>query len=139
MAMNLTPPSSDTLPKPLYRRLDAPYWCFVGILAALCFGPLLWILPISQGDREGFAMLLGVPLMFGAFILGIVGLVLASIHWQEWPLAAMAFAGILFLLSWNLDDPGMEIAAAAYVVLISYFCARWFFFRRKRMKQAEDQ
>jgi len=135
--MNLTSARSMHSGRPLYRRLDTAYGCFVGILAVLCFGPLLWILPISQGNKEGFAMLLGVPLMFGAFILGVVGLILAGIYWREWPLAILAFAGILFLLSWNLDENIMEIAAAAYMVLLICFCGRWFFFRRRKMKKAE--
>ena len=81
-------------------------------------------------------MLLGVPLMFAAFLLGIVGLVLGCIHWREWPLATMALAGIAFLLSWNLEERTMEIAAVVYAALLTSLCGRWFFFRRTKMKQA---
>jgi apolipoprotein N-acyltransferase len=78
------PPSGTKAVKLSYRSLDFAYACFAFIAFALCFGPLLWILPLSQGDREGYAMLLGVPIMFGAFIAGIVGLVLAIVYRSEW-------------------------------------------------------
>jgi hypothetical protein len=118
--------------------LDIAYGCFACILAVMCFGPLLWILPINQGDKEGYAILLGIPLMFAAFLLGIAGIVFAGTHWKEWPLAAMALTGIAFLLSWNLDTRAMEIAAVLYATLLASLCGRWFFSQRRKMKQADN-
>jgi hypothetical protein len=131
------PPSGTKAVKLSYRSLDFAYACFAFIAFALCFGPLLWILPLSQGDREGYAMLLGVPIMFGAFIAGIVGLVLAIVYRSEWQLGAMAVAGIFFLETWALDETIMEIAAVFYTVMIVSFCGGWFFYRRRKMKRAE--
>jgi phosphotransferase system glucose/maltose/N-acetylglucosamine-specific IIC component len=119
-----------------YRSLDSAYGCFVFIALVLCFGPLLWMLPIGQGDKEGYAMLLGVPLMFAAFIAGIIGLVLSIVHRKEWPLGAMAAASVIFLLSWSLDEQVMMVAAVLYLAVLVSFCARWFFYRRRKMKQA---
>ena len=124
-------------PEPLYPSLDVAYSCFAFIAFALCFGPLLLVLPLSRGDREGYAMLLGVPIMFGAFLAGIVGLVLAIRHPSHWQLGTMAFAGILFLLTWAGPEDLMEIAAVLYTLLIVSFCVSWFFFRRRKMKRAE--
>ena len=131
------PPPMTKAVKLSYRHLDFAYVCFACIALALCFGPLLWILPIRQGDKEGYAMLLGVPIMFGAFIAGIVGLVLSIMYRSEWQLGTMAVAGVAFMLTWALDETTMEIAAAFYTVMIVSFCGRWFFFRRRKMKQAE--
>jgi hypothetical protein len=131
------PPPGTKDVKLSYRHLDFAYLCFACIAFALCFGPLLWVLPLNQGDREGYAMLLGVPIMFGAFIAGIVGLVLAIIYRSEWQLGAMGFAGVVFLGTWALDETIMEIAAVFYTVMIISFCVGWFFFRRRKMKRAE--
>jgi len=131
------PPPGTKAVKPSYRSLDFAYLCFACIAFALCFGPLLWVLPLSQGDREGYAMLLGVPIMLGAFIAGIVGLVLAIAYRREWQLGAMGFAGVVFLGTWALDETIMEIAAVFYTVMIVSFCGGWFFYRRRKMKRAE--
>lgn len=131
------PPPTTKAVKPSYQQLDFPYLCFAFIAFALCFGPILWILPISQGDREGYAMLLAVPIMFGAFIAGIVGLVQSIVYRSEWQLGAMSTAGVVFMLTWALDETTMEIAAACYAVMLISFCGGWFFFRRRKMKKAE--
>jgi hypothetical protein len=131
------PPSGTKVVKLSYRSLDFAYACFAFIAFALCFGPLLWILPLSQGDREGYAMLLGVPIMFGAFMAGIVGLVLAIVYRSEWQLGAMAVAGVFFTLTLALDEDLMMIAAVFYTVMLVSFCGGWFFYRRTKMKRAE--
>lgn len=120
-----------------YRRLDSGYVCFAFIALVLCFGPLLWVLPISQGDREGYAILVGLPLMFLAFIAGIAGLVLSIVHKNEWPLTVMAAASVIFALSLALDEEVMMAMAALYVVVSVSLCARWFFYSRRKIKQAE--
>jgi hypothetical protein len=131
------PPPGTKAVKPSYRSLDFAYLCFACIAFALCFGPLLWVLPLSQGDREGYAMLLGVPIMLGAFIAGIVGLVLAIAYRSEWQLGAMAVAGVFFVLTLALDEDLMMIAAVFYTLMIVSFCGGWFFYRRRKMKRAE--
>jgi len=131
------PPPTTKPAKLSYQQLDFPYVCFAFIVFALCFGPILWILPIRQGDREGYAMLFAVPIMFGAFIAGIAGLVQSNVYSSEWQLGAMSTAGVVFMLTWALDETTMEIAAACYAVMIISFCGQWFFFRRRKMKKAE--
>jgi hypothetical protein len=64
--MAASAPSPPVKPESSYRSLDAAYACFAFIAFALCFGPLLWLLPLSEGDRQGYGMLLGIPIMFGA-------------------------------------------------------------------------
>lgn len=131
------PPPGTKDVKLSYRHLDFAYLCFACIAFALCFGPLLAILPISQSAKEGYAMLLILPITFGAFIAGIVGLVLAIVYRSEWQLGAMGFASVAFLGTLALDEDIMMIAAVFYVVVLISFCGGWFFFRRKRMKQAQ--
>jgi hypothetical protein len=132
--MNATVPPPSVPPS--YRNLDFAYFCFACIALALCFGLVLSILPISQGDKEGYAMLLGIPII-GAFAAGIAGLVLSILYRSEWQLGAMTVGGVAFMLTWALDEMTMEIAAVCYtVVVISFFCG-WFFFRRRKMKQGE--
>jgi phosphotransferase system glucose/maltose/N-acetylglucosamine-specific IIC component len=104
---------------------------------ALGFGPLLAILPISQSAKEGYAMLLILPITFGAFIAGLVGLVLAIVHRSEWQLGAMGFASVAFVGTFALDEDIMMIAAVFYMVMLISFCGGWFFFRRRKMKEAE--
>ena len=123
--------------KPSYRRLDFAYGCFACIALAMCFGPLLWILPVRQGGKEEIAMLLVVPIMFGAFLAGIAGLVFSIVYWREWPLGIMAGASIAFLLTWGRKEKTMLIAAVFYVVVLVSFCGWWFFFRRRKMRQVE--
>jgi predicted lysophospholipase L1 biosynthesis ABC-type transport system permease subunit len=82
-------------------------------------------------------MLFAVPIMFGAFIAGIAGLVQSIVYSSEWQLGAMSTAGVVFMLTWALDETTMEIAAACYTVMIISFCGQWFFFRRRKMKKAE--
>jgi hypothetical protein len=141
--MNATAPTPDVptpgkkVVKPSYRQLDFAYGCFLCIVFALGFGPFLWLLPLTQGDREGYGMLLGVPIMFGAFIAGGVGLVLAIVHRSEWQLGAMAVASVVFLATWALDEETMMVAAVLYTVVLISFCGGWFFFRRRKMKRAE--
>jgi hypothetical protein len=141
--MNATAPTPSVPPpgtkavKLSYRSLDFAYACFAFIAFALCFGPLLWILPLNRGDREGYAMLLGVPIMFAAFMAGIVGLVLAIVYRSEWQLGAMAVASVVFLATWALDEQTMMVAAVFYTVVLISFCGGWFFFRRRKMKRAE--
>ncbi|HET9837117.1 MAG TPA: hypothetical protein VFR84_02705 [Candidatus Angelobacter sp.] len=137
--MAASAPSPPVKAEPSYRSLDVAYGCFAFIAFALCFGPLLWILPLSEGDREGYGMLLGVPIMFGAFLAGLMGLVLAIVHRSHWQLAAMAVAGVLFLLTWAGPEDAMEFAAVCYAVLIVSFCVTWFFFLRRKMKRAERE
>lgn len=122
--------------KPSYRNLDSAYGCFLFIALVFCFGPVLAILPISHGDKEGLAMLLAIPIVFASFGVGIRGLVLAIIYREEAPLPIMAVAGILFLVSLSLDEDVMMAAAALYTLMIFGFCGRWFFSRRKKMKRA---
>jgi uncharacterized membrane protein len=131
------PPPKTKAAEPSYRQLDVPYGCFACIALALCFGPLLWILPISQGNKEGYAMLLGIPIMFAAFLAGIVGLILAIVHRSEWQLVIMAFGGIVFLLTWTMDEQIMMMAAYVYGVVLVSCCGNWFFFRRRKLKRAE--
>lgn len=133
----IVPPPPVKL-EPSYRSLDVAYGCFACIAFALCFGPLLWILPLSQGDREGYAMLLVIPIMLGAFLAGIVGLVLAIVHRSHWQLGAMAVAGVVFLVTWAGPEDIMEVAAALYTLLILSFCGRWFFSLRRKVKRAES-
>ena len=49
-------------------------------------------------------MLLGVPIRFGAFIADIVGLVQSIVYRSEWQLGAMSTAGVVFMLTWALDE-----------------------------------
>ena len=81
-------------------------------------------------------MLLGIPIMLASFGFGIRGLTLAIIYREEVQLPIMAVAGILFLLSWSLDEDVMMAAAVLYTLMIFGFCGYWFFCRRKKMKQA---
>ena len=133
---NIPPPGTKTV-KPSYRSLDFAYGCFACIVFALGFGPLLAILPISQGAKEGYAMLLILPITLGAFLAGLVGLVLAIVHRSEWQLGAMGFASVAFLGTFALDEDIMMIAAVFYMVMLISFCGGWFFYRRRKMKQAE--
>lgn len=135
--MSAIVPPPPVKPEPSYRSLDVAYGCFACIAFALCFGPILWILPLSRGDREGYAMLLGVPIMFAAFLAGIVGLVLAIRLPGHWQLGTLAVAGVVFLVTWAGPEDIMEIAAALYTLLVLSFCARWFFSLRKKMKRME--
>jgi hypothetical protein len=137
--MAASAPSPPVKPESSYRSLDAAYACFAFIAFALCFGPLLWLLPLSEGDRQGYGMLLGIPIMFGAFLAGIAGLVLTIVHRSHWQLGAMAFAGVLFLLTWAGPEDAMEFAAVCYTVLIISFCATWVFFLRRKMKRAQRE
>ncbi|MFI5104466.1 MAG: hypothetical protein ACHP79_06050, partial [Terriglobales bacterium] len=66
----------------------------------------------------------------------IVGLVLSIVHRSEWQLGTMTVASIGFLMTWALDEETMEIAAVFYMAVLFSFC-RWFFFRRRKVKQAE--
>lgn len=137
--MAASAPSPPEKPAPPYQSLDVAYGCFAFILFALCFGPLLWLLPLSEGDRQGYGMLLGIPIMLGAFVAGLIGLVLAIRYSSHWQLGAMAFAGVLFLLTWAGPEDAMEFSAVCYATLIVSFCVAWFFFLRRKMKRAQRE
>lgn len=126
--------SADPL-RPSYRRLDVAYGCFVGVAFTLLLGPVLWILPIDQGDKEGFAMLLGVPFLFAGFIAGVAGLVLSLRYWREWPLLLMTAASGAFVLAMVSDEPGIETMAAVYLAILLLLCGRWFLFRRRAISR----
>ncbi|HEV8493454.1 MAG TPA: hypothetical protein VGR76_14355 [Candidatus Angelobacter sp.] len=137
----ITPPPKAKDEQPsfrVYRGLDAAYGCFALILLTLCYGPLLAVLPISQGAKEGWAMLLAIPMVLLGFVVGIVALVLAIIHRSEWQLVFMAFVGVLFVATLFLDNEDIMLAVATfYVVITASCCVNWFFFRRKKVKRAE--
>lgn len=133
-----TPPLQDKTARPSYRGLDAAYGCFALILLTLAYGPLLWLLPISQGAREGYAMLLAIPMVLLGFVVGIVALVLAIIHRSEWQLGFMAGVGVLFVVTLFFDNEDIMTAVAIfYVVITAASCVNWLFFRRKKVKQAQ--
>lgn len=135
--MNTLTPLNAKPARSSYRRLDAAYGCFALILLTLAYGPLLWLLPISQGAREGYAMLLAIPMVLLGFVVGIVGLVLAIIYRSEWQLGFMAVVLVLFGVTLFFDNEDIMAAVAIfYVVITAAFCVNWFFFRRKRVKQA---
>lgn len=134
-----TPPLKAKPAQPSFRvyRLDAAYGCFALIILTLAYGPLLWLLPISQGAREGYAMLLAIPMVLLGFVVGIVALVLAIIHRSEWQLGFMAVVLALFGATLFFDNEDIMAAVAIfYVVITAAFCGNWFFFRRKKVKQA---
>jgi hypothetical protein len=137
--MAASAPSPPEKPAPPYQSLDVAYGCFAFIAFALCFGPLLWLLPLSEGDRQGYGMLLGIPIMFGAFLAGLIGLVFAIRYSSHWQLGAMAFAGVLFLLTWAGPEDAMEFSAVCYTALIVSFCVAWFLFLRRKMKRAQRE
>ena len=116
--------------EPSYRRLDFAYACFALIALALCFFLLLTILPISQEEKGGYALLFGVPITLAALLAAIV-------HRSERQLVFLAAASVVFLVIFFLDEDAMDIAANLYLLALIALCGNWFFHRRRKMKLAE--
>jgi hypothetical protein len=102
------------------------------------------MLPLSFDTWQALAMLVGLPLAIGAVGAGVTGTVLSVVLWREWPLAIMAVASISMLLlflandEWKtVSDRTELIGCSVATAILFFFCARWFLFRRQRMKRKQ--
>jgi hypothetical protein len=127
-----------------YRRLDFAYGCFVWVALVVCGVPLFGMLPLSFDTWQALAMLVGLPLAIGAVGAGVTGTVLSVVLWREWPLAIMAVASISMLLLFLANDEWKTVSdrtellgCSVATAILFFFCARWFLFRRQRMKRKQ--
>jgi|SRR5688572_22634347 len=110
-------------------------------LAYLMFAPpalcavLAWIVDnvsMSVTDRQGYAMLFGLPLAMASLASIPVALVLAAIHRREWPLPLLAALTVGLLVALVTETAGAETWALPYGLVVLASQALWLCWRRGR-------
>jgi hypothetical protein len=128
-----TPGDSRTGPR-LGTARDFAYACFLPPAVLGVGMSLLDTLPMSLANRQGYGMILGLPLAMASMGSIPVGLALAAYLRRDWALPVLAAATIAVVAVFVADSSGRtttNVLAFAYGALVLALDGLWFLRRRR--------